>query len=133
MLRSCDAATIPAMHKPGADPDNVQMSDVLCDFCRREWTEDVPFVEGHRGAVICGHCLALAYSELAGGSKDSLVIGFSCRMCLESEQDRAALGRADEPGWPSPTDREAVICRRCAKQAAGVLHKDAEFDWEKPG
>ena len=33
------------MRKPGTDNDNVQMSDVLCDFCRAEWTDDLQMVE----------------------------------------------------------------------------------------
>ncbi len=93
----------------------------------------MPFVEGHRGAVICGNCLAVAYSELAGGSQDAYVTVFTCCMCRESEKDRAAMARENEPGWPSPIDPEAAICRRCATQAAEVLHEDVEFDWEKPG
>ena len=32
------------MRKPGTDADDVQMSDVLCDFCRRPWTMDVPMI-----------------------------------------------------------------------------------------
>ena len=32
------------MRKPGTDPENVQMTDVLCDFCRRQWTEDVAMI-----------------------------------------------------------------------------------------
>ena len=53
-------------------------------------------------------------------------------MCLEGRQDREALGRADEPGWESPLQPEAVICWRCLELAATSLGKDKDFDWKKP-
>ena len=52
------------MRKPGTDESNVQMSDVLCDFCGREWTEQVPMIEGHQGSCLCANCLTLAYTEV---------------------------------------------------------------------
>ena len=119
------------MLKPGADPSNVQMDDILCDFCHRQWTVDVPFVEGHRGSVICGNCLTVAYHELvvasAGETGD-----FMCVLCRESEEDRAAEKRPGEPGWRSPLDESVATCRRCVKRAAGVLHKDPDSPWRKP-
>ena len=120
------------MRKPGTDPTNVQMSDVLCDFCHREWTEDLPLIEGHHGACICGPCMTIAYTEIimhkAGGS----LAEHRCTMCLEKETDRAELGRGGEPGWQSPAHPDAVICRRCIKLGSGALHKDRDFDWHKP-
>lgn len=119
------------MRKPGTDENNVQMSDVLCDFCRREWTEDLPMVEGHKGNCICGRCLSVAYQDVmspgATASSD-----FFCTMCLEGAKDRHALGRGSEPGWRSPAYPDAAICRRCVKQAAGVLVKDGESGWRRP-
>ena len=55
------------MQRPGVDPDNVQMSDILCDFCRAEWVETLPMVEGHKGSTICGGCLSEAYLALVQG------------------------------------------------------------------
>lgn len=119
------------MHKPGVDPENVQLSDVLCDYCHREWTEDLPIVEGHEGSCICGHCLRVAYAEIvsSGGGESSQS---RCALCLEAGKDRAALNRADEPLWRSPLYTEACICRRCIKLAAGVLHRDKDYSWRKP-
>ena len=128
------------MRKPTTDETNVQMSDVLCDFCRREWTEEIPMIEGHQGSCICGNCLRLAYRQVVvakatvgdagiGGGEAS---PYTCPLCLEKPEDRAAMDRADEPGWPSPLHPEAVICRRCIKRAAGALHKDPDFGWRKP-
>jgi len=119
------------MLRPGADQSNVQMEDVLCDFCHRAWTADVPFIEGHRGAVMCGQCLTVAYDELvisrAGETGD-----FQCVLCREGEKDRAAENRPDEPGWKSALDESVAVCRRCVKRAAGVLHKDPDYAWRKP-
>jgi hypothetical protein len=119
------------MRKPETDENNVQMSDVLCDFCHREWVEDEPMIEGHRGSCICGKCLTVAYRQVlldkAGVTED-----YACTMCLEARKDRAALGRSDEPGWRSPMYDDAVVCRRCIKLASGALHKNTEFNWRKP-
>ncbi len=125
------------MRKPGTDENDVQMSDVLCDFCRREWTEDLAMVEGHQGSCICGKCLTIAYVEVvlnkhAAPPAPPSIGEFMCALCLEKSEDRAALGRADEPGWRSPAHEEAAICRRCIKQTAGVLQKDKESGWSKP-
>lgn len=120
------------MFRPGTDETNVRMSDVLCDFCRREWTAEVPFIEGHQGRVICGRCLAVAYADLINAGAEPRTADYTCAMCREGDADRAALDRAGEPGWPSPAYPESVICRRCTKQAAGRLHKDPDHDWQKP-
>lgn len=120
------------MRKPGTNESNVQMSDVLCDFCHREWTEDVPMVEGHRGSCICGRCLTIAYTEVVLNNQNPAGEKFTCAMCLESEQDRSAIKRGDESGWRSPVHEVAAICRRCIKQTAGILQKDKESGWRKP-
>jgi hypothetical protein len=120
------------MRKPGTNEDDVRMSDVLCDYCRREWTEDVPMVEGHQGACICGNCLTLAYAEVVVQRGGSAPPGFACRMCLETGKDREALSRTDESGWCSPIDDEACICRRCIKLGSGALVKDPDSEWKKP-
>ena len=52
------------MRRPGTDENDVKMSDVLCDFCHRAWTEDVPMIEGHRGSCICARCLTVASSSI---------------------------------------------------------------------
>ena len=111
------------MRKPGTNELNVQMSDVICDFCHHEWTDARPMVEGHQGSCICGSCLTVAYTELALLNEAPAPAGYTCRLCLEQR---------DDPGWPSPVDETAVICRRCAKQSAGVLHKSKDYDWTKP-
>jgi hypothetical protein len=110
------------MRKPGTDPDNVQMSDVLCDFCRREWTEEVTMVEGHQGSVICSNCLRLAHSVVVEQAMAE-PLDLTCTMCLESRDDRRALDR-DDPMWESPAwPGEAAICRRCIRMASGVVSK----------
>ncbi len=117
------------MYKPGTDESNVQMSDVLCDFCHHEWLEDLPIIEGHRGAMICGKCLSVAYAEVVRASSPALIDGYTCRMCREGDEDRDALYRAGEAAWPSPLDAEAFVCRRCIELAASSLDKDEDHDW----
>jgi hypothetical protein len=119
------------MRKPGTDEDNVQMSDVLCDFCHREWTEDLPMVEGHQGAVICGNCLTIAYDEVVNRSEGTDE-PYTCVLCREGPEDRAAMDRVGEPGWLSPVSDGAAACRRCLKRSAGVLHTDPDWSWRKP-
>ena len=111
------------MRKPGTDENNVQMTDVVCDFCRSEWTDERPMVEGHRGSTICGKCLATAYASIVLNDDNTAPTGFTCTLCLEQR---------DDAGWQSPAHDEAVVCRRCIKQSAGVLHKSDEYNWSKP-
>jgi len=110
------------VRREGCNPDDVQMSDVLCDFCGREWTLELPMVEGHQGACICGDCLTAAYvaivqPELPAGDPQP------CTMCLE---------RRTDPAWASPARPDARICRRCARQSGTVLAKDPDSGWRKP-
>lgn len=113
------------MHREGADPDSMTEADILCDFCGKSWAERGAMVEGHRGACICGPCLTIAYAEVVlHGLDDRPAEGEACTLCLEA-------GRA-EPHWRSPVFPEALICRRCIKQAAGALHKDPDIAWRKP-
>ena len=129
-----------SVFKPGTDESNVQMSDILCDFCHREWTEEIPFIEGHRGRMICGNCLALGYREVivagkhTGPGTDSGTgfAPYTCALCRESDDDRAAMDRAGEIGWRSPLHEDAAVCARCLRQAAGKLHKDPDSEWRKP-
>jgi hypothetical protein len=97
----------------------------VCDYCHQPWDDHRPMVEGHRGSLICSHCLSIAYAEIV-----QLKLGApveqedKCLLCLEH-------GRAD-PHWRSPLVDDAIACKRCLKQAAGVLHKDKDYDWQKP-
>ncbi|MEN0019973.1 MAG: hypothetical protein AAF747_03710 [Planctomycetota bacterium] len=111
------------MRKPGTNEADVRMSDVLCDFCHREWADDVPMIEGHQGACICGGCLRFAFSALMLERMDMRADKPMCTMCREQR---------DEAMWQSPMHAEAWVCRRCVKLASGVLHKDADWDWERP-
>jgi len=114
------------MHREGADPQNIEMADVLCDFCRQPWAEKRPMVEGHLGACICGNCLSVAYAAcVLHGQHEPLEDREICRLCREHDPDRAH--------WRSPLMGDAVVCARCLKQAAGALHKDSDNDWRKPG
>jgi len=111
------------MRKPGTDPNNVQMSDVLCDFCHTEWTEATPFIEGHHGSIVCGKCLTVAYTDVVLGGANTAPSGYKCTMCLETRED---------PAWQSPLHPDATICKRCINLAAGTLSKDQDYGWTRP-
>ena len=66
------------MRKPDTDESNVQMSDVLCDFCSRVWTEDIAMIEGHQGSCICGNCLSLSYVDLVLNENDTSPDDWDC-------------------------------------------------------
>lgn len=104
------------------DPNSVVFR---CDFCRSAWSEGLAMVEGHRGAIICGRCLSVAYAELVHlRSGRPAQPGEKCVLCLEEERP--------DPHWESPTEDGVLACRRCVKQSAGVLHKDRDMAWTKP-
>ena len=111
------------MQRPGCDPDNMEPADFLCDFCGQCWADGRPMVEGHRGSLICGPCLGVAYVEVVQGGARSAPGGAACTLCLEAR---------DGAMWASGA-REAFACLRCVKQSAGVLTKDPESGWRKPG
>lgn len=111
------------MRKPGTDPSNVRMSDVLCDFCLREWRDDLPFIEGHHGSCICGDCVRDAYRRLALAAADDRVGTPRCPLCLEERS---------EPCWRSPARPEAFACRRCVLMAAKALERDRDSGWKRP-
>ncbi|MCA9310484.1 MAG: hypothetical protein KDA21_04710 [Phycisphaerales bacterium] len=111
------------MQRPGANHEDMQVSDFLCDFCRRAWDGAFPLVEGHQGSLICGDCLAIAWTEIELLGQNLAAAGTTCTMCLEEHERRA---------WVSPAYDDATICHRCIKQGAGRLHKDPDWDWSKP-
>lgn len=107
------------------NPDATGNDAFLCDFCHQPWSMDRAMVEGHRGSLICANCLSISYTELVHLKLGSPVESTdTCVLCLES-------GR-DDPHWRSPMYSDALACRRCIKQSAGVLHKDSDIDWQKP-
>jgi hypothetical protein len=108
------------MHDESADGSEF----FKCDFCRRPWAEDRPMVEGHRGSLICGQCLTVAFADVvlhSGGA--TLPAGTTCKLCLEERK---------EPCWQSPMHETEWACLRCIKQSAGVLTKDKESGWTRP-
>lgn len=115
------------MRREGCDPNDVRMSDVLCDFCGREWGESLPMVEGHLGSCICGDCLRDAYLALVvagGGGAGAGTEGErgACRLCREERDDGSWTGAL----------AGARVCRRCVRQSAAVLQKDPDLGWRKP-
>ncbi len=111
------------MRREGTDANNVQMSDVLCDFCRTAWTDDLPVIEGHQGSIVCGPCVAAAYTRIVLRSEPGAPPGYKCTMCLEHRDDRA---------WHSKARPEACICERCIDLAVTALEKDKDWSWKRP-
>jgi ClpX C4-type zinc finger len=111
------------MHRAGANPENMQPADFLCNFCERAWDGRSAMVEGHQGNLICGKCLTIAYRALVMHEGESVGPGLTCSMCLEER---------DQSEWQSPVRDEAVVCERCVRQAAQALSKDPESGWARP-
>lgn len=82
-------------------------------------------VEGHRGALICGSCLSVAYAQVvvaeAGQKPPGEVV---CTLCLEAR---------DQAHWQSPARDDAWACERCLRQSGQVLEKDPDSGWKRPG
>ncbi len=119
------------MHRPGTDPLDVQMSDVLCDFCGRAWVESIPMVEGHHGSCICGRCLTLAYGRVVLAGEDDGGGSFPCRMCLETRSDSGAKSPIELP-FAGEDAVAAMVCLRCIKLASRALEKDPDSGWSRP-
>jgi hypothetical protein len=125
------------VRRDGTDPDNVQMSDVLCDFCAQEWTADRTMMEGHHGSCICAPCLTLAFRAVVlEGRDDSPGVARDpshghdgspavrqCAMCLEAR---------NEPHWRGLGRPQAFACRRCIKMASVILERDPDTAWARP-
>ena len=107
------------MRRPECDPDDVRMEDVLCDYCRRAWSEALPMVEGHQGSCICGDCLADAFRESVLAERTDAAPA-RCALCLEERADAT---------WERGGAR---ACRRCVRQSAAVLQKDPDLGWHRP-
>ncbi|MDX2147818.1 MAG: hypothetical protein SFZ23_09880 [Planctomycetota bacterium] len=102
-----------------------------CDFCAQPWSEDRPMVEGHRGSLICGSCLRVAWLHVTGlhatGPNGAANAGpmsdeASCALCLMHKR---------EPAWQSPST-EAWACRWCLTKSAEMLERDPDVAWTRP-
>lgn len=112
------------MLRPGADPENLQASDFLCNFCGRGWSDDNQMIEGHQGSLMCARCLTVAYAEIVlinpGPPPGEAP---KCVLCLEHR---------DEALWRSPVHDDQFACRRCVRQAATTMERDPDAKWKKP-
>lgn len=123
------------MLRQGADPENLDAADFLCNFCGRSWSDDNPMIEGHQGSLICAKCLTVAYAEVGrtssaegadeAGKKARIAPDDrpKCILCLEHR---------DEPAWRSPVAEDQYACRRCVRQGATTLERDPDSNWKKP-
>ena len=111
------------MQREGANKQDMQVSDFICDFSLKAWDGAFPLVEGHQGSLISGDCLTLAWTEVVINESSSAPESYTCTMCLEE---------TDRPGWASPVNEGASICKKCIKLGAGRLHQDPDWAWERP-
>lgn len=111
-----------------------------CDFCLRGWREDLPMVEGHKGSLICMECLSAACQRVAverNGVPHEQITG--CTLCLQHREmpywQRADYDH-DAPGAAELAHAQlgpAAICEQCIVQCAGMMEKDPETNWVRPG
>ncbi len=95
-----------------------------CDFCRSAWSEDRQMVEGHKGSLICGPCLSVAFAEVViNGGGTGPRDGVGCALCLQTNQIEH---------WLSPLDDSIVACRECIERGARTMEKDPDTDWTPP-
>lgn len=113
------------MHRPGSNELDMTAEDFLCDFCASHWAPDRPMVEGHRGSLVCGPCLSVAYAAVVHHAhNDRPEPGETCVLCLAEKQD---------PHWRSPvTPAHPLLCAPCIEQAARKLEKDRDCEWSRP-
>ena len=133
------------MHRPGSDPEAMDASDFLCDFCGSEYGPDHPMVEGHRGSLICGKCLASACKQVLVLNAGVVVPEhIACSLCLLNKRGDywqspvrasvvAPLAGEAKGGVDIEPEPGAVICRWCIERSAGMLEKDPESGWKRPG
>lgn len=111
------------------DPASPGTDFFRCDFCRKPWAEDRPMVEGHRGSLICGQCLSVAYSSMPAANTPSPASQSAadatrpCALCLENRRGWC---------WESPLFDGVFACERCVRQSASVLAADPDSGWSKP-
>ena len=111
------------MRREGTDENNLAPEDFLCDFCGNHWADDRPMVEGHRGSLICGKCLSVAYAVVINNNAGELVPEVvTCALCLQHQET---------PHWKGALDN-AYVCTKCIRQSAAILQKDKETGWKKP-
>jgi len=91
--------------------------ELLCDFCETAWDERLAMIEGHRGSILCIHCLEHAI-EAAVRNEDSP----DCTMCLRPAERDAGVFRAANG---------AVLCRDCMRQADRTFAKDPDTPWDR--
>ncbi|HYE60803.1 MAG TPA: ClpX C4-type zinc finger protein [Phycisphaerales bacterium] len=111
------------MRREGTDENNLQPEDFLCDFCGNHWTDTRPMVEGHRGSLICGQCLSIAYTMVVkNGAGEPAPEVVTCALCLQHQET---------PHWRGFRE-DTWACTKCIRQSAAIMQKDPESGWKKP-
>lgn len=98
---------------------------ISCDFCGRDWDQQAPMIEGHRGSVICLDCFKRALDE-AGPAQTA----YDCTMCLQHREAGGKVWRHPNPTPSAGLNRQAAICWPDIRQAAKAFHKDKDIDFK---
>lgn len=99
---------------------------ISCDFTGVDWDEQVPMIEGHRGAV-----LSLAALKMAVEGGQFAPEKFQCTMCRrEFEAGEKAWRHPNPPKLPG-INPGAIVCWDCIRQADMVFGKDPDVEWER--
>ena len=114
------------MFKDGADPEEISMSDVLCDFCGNEWKEEVPMIEGHQGSCICGKCLKMAWQQVVinrmNDTHEDWPVGCASRSAMSRVTDhlsrRPPTSADDASGWVHMHCRARIPSHGTCRDAA---------------
>ena len=95
---------------------------ISCDFCGTDWDPQTglpPMSEGHHGSVLCLGCLKIALIEA-----EPRTAPYACTLCLLDNLP------ATLQAYQSAARPNAIACRDCIHQAAGVFSKDPDVDWK---
>lgn len=111
------------MRRPGVDPSDALLNDVVCDFCFRDWDLAQPVYEGKGLACICMSCLGVAHGHLFGLGLRDAPPTWTCNLCGEFRPGTA---------WPGVFNPRAIICGRCVKRAVRKMKADPDSGWGKP-
>mgnify|MGYP006299636091 CR=1 FL=1 len=94
---------------------------IACDFTGTEWDEQIPMIEGHRGAVICLDALKLAIEQASEAEEP-----FTCTLCRREREAGKKMWRHPEP--PDGANPDAVVCWPCINMADRAFGEEPDTD-----
>ncbi len=114
--------TLPSPCNAKAPIHRTWKSPISSATSRKPWDGQFPLVEGHRGSLISGDCLTLAYRFVVL-EEQTASSPATPAPCASKNGDRC---------WQSSRLPGGHHLLRCIRQGATKLHKDEDWDWTKP-